>query len=571
MRRSALSPAVKALLAGIAAAVLYSGLIQPFRLFEVPQLKTQDLFFAARHLLPRTNPLLKDIFLIVVDDESIDRVQERWPFRRRVYADLIEKTSAARPRAIGLDFVFAGKGEPLDDYLLGESIQDAGNVVLAAFVDPEGNLLMSLKEIRKGARGSGVVNKLLDKDLYVRRAKLFYRDHSGNVVAWPWEIELLIHLFSLDRESFHISDRGVTFKSLKDGKDVFIPFHYRQDTAINYRVKLKDVPHLSFWKAMESKDLASKIKGKILLSGANSRGLHDYYQTPLGMMPGVVVNLNLLLNILGGDFLHRLPSAADSFLVSLFVFLATFVGIKFDVLRATGMMTLITALIWTLFFTLFWCNLTGDYFTPFLAGWLSFVGLTFYRYFHTFIENIRLRGEVVTDPLTGLYNRRFLESRIDTELAKLASEKRGRRTDNLHELSVLMLDIDNFKKINDTYGHQFGDDVIRSVSFSIRENTRKDDIAARFGGEEFCVVLNHTNREQAVQIAEKIRLSVEEKKFSYVNQMAQFTVSIGVATAREDALLSSRALIRGSDLALYEAKKTGKNKVCIYSSKNSGE
>ncbi|MBI4549852.1 MAG: diguanylate cyclase [Candidatus Omnitrophica bacterium] len=571
MRRSAVSPVVKALLAGIAAAAFYSGVAQPFRIFEISQLKTQDLFFAARHLIPRTNPLLKDIFLIVVDDESIDRVQERWPFRRRVYAELIEKASAAKPRAIGLDFVFAGKGEPLDDYLLSEAIQDSGNVILAAFVDPEGNLLMSLKEIRKGAQGSGVVNKLLDKDLYVRRAKLFYRDQAGKVVAWPWEIELLIQLLGLDRESFRILGRGVSFKSLKDGGEVYIPFHNRQDTAINYRVNLEDVPHLPFWKAMESKDLASMIEGKILLSGANSRGLHDYYQTPLGMMPGVVVNLNLLLNILSGDFLHRLPPAADSFIVSLFVFLATWMGVKFDVLRATGMMTVVTALIWAVFFAFFCFNLTGDYFTPFLAGWVSFIGITFYRYFHTFIENIRLRGEVVTDPLTGLYNRRFLESRIDTELAKLASEKRGRKTDELHELSVLMLDIDNFKKINDTYGHQFGDDVIRSVSFSIRESTRKDDIAARFGGEEFCVVLNHTNRGQAIQIAEKIRASVEGKKFSYVNQMAQFTVSVGVATAREDNLLSSRALIRGADLALYEAKKTGKNKVCIYQHQNAHE
>jgi len=166
--------------------------------------------------------------------------------------------------------------------------------------------------------------------------------------------------------------------------------------------------------------------------------------------------------------------------------------------------------------------------------------------------------------LTGLYNRRFLESKIDAELERMAAVKGGRKTDPMQELSVLMTDIDNFKKINDTYGHQFGDDVLKTVSFCLKECTRRDDVVARYGGEEFCVVLFHTPKESALQIAEKIRKSVESKEFSYVSQIARFTISIGLAASRTDELFSSRAILRGADKALYQAKKTGKNRVCLY-------
>jgi len=535
---------------------------------EIPKLKTQDFFFAVRHFLPVRLPILKDILLITVDDESIDKIKERWPFRRRIYADLLRKLQAGNPRLVALDFVFAGKGEPLDDFLLSEAIEQAGNVVLASFVDEGGNYVLALKDLRKAAKDSGVVNKLLDKDFFVRRTHLFYRDQHGKIVAWPWEIAILRELLGLDKKQFELAEQGLRLKTI-GGRDpfFFIPFYDHKEAAINYRFNPEDIERLPLWKALEAKDLAERVRDKIVLAGATSRVLHDYYQTPLGVMPGVLVNLNWLVNILTKEFLKKIPLPLSAVFLTLFTFLSAYLGLRYDVMRGIAVLSLATLGLWGIFFFLFCYNYLGDFFTPFFGGWLVFLAVTFYRYFHTFIENVKLRSEVVTDPLTGLYNRRFLESRIDAEFAKLASEKRSRKTDPFHELSVLMIDIDNFKRINDTYGHQFGDDVLKTVSFSVRESTRKDDVVARFGGEEFCVVLMHISKEEAVQIAEKIRKSVEAKKFNYVNQITCFTVSIGVAATREDGLLSTRAIIRAADLALYEAKRAGKNQVYVYSNK----
>lgn len=560
--------ALKAVASGFLAAVLYAGVIAPFRLLDIPILKTQDFLFSMRYLLPYHPDLLKDVFLIAVDDESIHQIKEKWPFRRRIYADLLQKLSAAGARLVALDFVFAGKSEPLDDFLLAEAVQKAGNVVLAAFVDAQGNYVLSLREIREGAAGSGVVNKLLDDDLYVRRTRLVYRDNDQKIAAWPWEMEILKKLQGFELDKLRISPEGLYYEPdpLNDGR-FYIPFRDHKNTAINFKLKLKDIRQASLWKVIQAEDLSGMVKDKIVLAGSTSRGLHDYYHTPLGVMPGVVVNLNWLVNMATRDFLRNIPFAFNLLSVTFFAMTGAFLGLRFDVMKGAAGLLGATVAGGFLSFGLFCSNYIGDFFTPFLALWLVFLFVTLSRYFHTLVENVRLRGEVVTDPLTGLYNRRFLESRIDAEFAKLVMERQSRKMDAYHELSVLMMDIDNFKHVNDTYGHQFGDDVIKNVSFCIRESVRKDDIAARYGGEEFCVVLIHTRKEEAIQIAEKIRKGVESKKFNYVNQITRFTISVGVASARMDNLLSSRAIIKAADEALYEAKRTGKNRVCQFVNK----
>ena len=567
MSRDQLSSLLKSVLISLVVSLFYIGVLQPFSLLEIPKLKTQDLFFAVRHFFVQPRSFLKDMVLITADDESIEKLHERWPFKRRVYAELLNRIAQAKPRLVGLDFIFSGKGEPSDDFLLSQAIQKSNNVILASFVDLQKNFVFPLDEFRYGAQASGVVNKLLDTDLNVRRATLFYRDNQNNVIGWPWEVEILISFLGLERGKFEPTNNGVLFNPPNQKANFFIPLYDRKGMMINYRFSLDDIDRIPIWEALQAKDLSARCQGKIVLVGATSKILHDDYHTPLGLMPGIVVNMNLLANLLTKDFLKKIHPFFNTIFIFIFVFIAAYLGREGNVLRSLILLSVATAAFFAGFFALFVNNYLGDYFSPFLGGWLSFLLIAFYRYFHIFLENIQLKGKVVTDPLTGLYNRRILESRIDMELERLTNAKGVRKTDPLFDLSILMIDIDNFKKINDTYGHQFGDDVLKNISFSIKESTRKDDLVARFGGEEFCVVLPHTNKEEASQIAEKIRASVQARKFNYVNQVTTFTVSIGVASAKTDQLLASRTLLRAADAALYEAKRTGKNKVSLYQEK----
>ena len=163
----------------------------------------------------------------------------------------------------------------------------------------------------------------------------------------------------------------------------------------------------------------------------------------------------------------------------------------------------------------------------------------------------RLRFRAYRDILTGLYRREFLEELVQQEFYR--SKRYG------YHFSILMIDIDNFKQINDKYGHLFGDKVLRTVAGIIRKNLRKSDIAVRYGGEEFLVVLPHTDLRRAAVVAERIRKAIEETKIDKV----QVTVSIGVA---DNSLVENfKDLIQKADSALYKAKRTGKNKVVICS------
>jgi diguanylate cyclase len=165
-----------------------------------------------------------------------------------------------------------------------------------------------------------------------------------------------------------------------------------------------------------------------------------------------------------------------------------------------------------------------------------------------------VRKESLTDPLTGIANRKAL----DIELSQAIEQARI----NDEPLSVVMCDIDHFKKFNDTWGHQTGDQVLRLVAHCLSENVKGRDTAARYGGEEFAVILRQTPLEAAVNLANQIRSNVESKKLmkkSTGDILGTITISGGVATLRPDD--AAATLLQRADERLYAAKASGRN--CI--------
>jgi two-component system, cell cycle response regulator len=159
----------------------------------------------------------------------------------------------------------------------------------------------------------------------------------------------------------------------------------------------------------------------------------------------------------------------------------------------------------------------------------------------------------VTDPLTGLYNRRYLETHLTSLIEHFIN--RGK------SLAVLALDVDFFKPINDTYGHDAGDKVLQELASRIRENTRSIDLCCRTGGEEFVLVLPSTNMQAAHVIAERLRKSIAFKSFTAGPASGiPVTISIGVATL-DSASDSLETLLKRADSALYAAKREGRNRV----------
>ncbi len=167
-----------------------------------------------------------------------------------------------------------------------------------------------------------------------------------------------------------------------------------------------------------------------------------------------------------------------------------------------------------------------------------------------------------TDFLTGLKTRGFFEQQLDLELAR--AERRGT------PLAILMIDIDHFKRLNDTHGHQAGDIVLRDVAAILARDLREIDTAARYGGEEFILLLPETDLQGATLVAQRVRYSVEQANFftgvrtGSGQESEHVTISIGVALFPTEARFK-RDLLEASDAALYEAKARGRNRVILYS------
>lgn len=177
----------------------------------------------------------------------------------------------------------------------------------------------------------------------------------------------------------------------------------------------------------------------------------------------------------------------------------------------------------------------------------------------TAADLIRLNSESITDPLTKLYNRRYLEQRLEAEVV------RSKRYSL--DLSVLMVDIDHFKQINDRYGHQAGDVTLSTFGSLIVAASREVDIVARYGGEEFLVICTNTAIDEAALVAERLRKLVESNKVkipdsSGGSKTIQITISIGMA-GLSASVDSKKKLVQAADKALYNAKGEGRNRVIV--------
>lgn len=169
-------------------------------------------------------------------------------------------------------------------------------------------------------------------------------------------------------------------------------------------------------------------------------------------------------------------------------------------------------------------------------------------------ENAALYRQAITDELTGLFTRRHFQHILERNLAR--HEKYGEK------LTLLMIDIDDFKKINDTFGHPAGDDILKNIASTISKSTRDQDFSFRYGGEEFSVLLPSTDTNEGEAIAERIRDIVERTTSATGGHDLKVTVSLGVASCPENAR-TLRALVAEADKALYEAKYSGKNRVAV--------
>lgn len=168
----------------------------------------------------------------------------------------------------------------------------------------------------------------------------------------------------------------------------------------------------------------------------------------------------------------------------------------------------------------------------------------------------KVKHDSMRDSLTGLFNRRVLEQMLDLEQRKREAVP----------LSLLLIDLDNFKAINDTYGHPAGDAILQSAARTLRDSARDADLVVRYGGEEFAVMLPSASASVALEVGERLRKCIENKTVEYNGNLVRVTASLGIAHRSGKDSFPVKEIMSLADQALYQAKKSGKNRVCFYSS-----
>ena len=167
----------------------------------------------------------------------------------------------------------------------------------------------------------------------------------------------------------------------------------------------------------------------------------------------------------------------------------------------------------------------------------------------------QLREQAIRDPLTNLFNRRYLDETLERELAR--AEREG------YPLCIMMMDIDHFKTVNDTYGHEAGDVVLRTLADTVTADSRHGDFACRYGGEEFVLVMPNISPETAIERAIDLHREIEDLSIPYGRFNLSVTLSIGVACYPDHGETGDE-LIRAADQALYDAKHAGRNRISVY-------
>jgi diguanylate cyclase (GGDEF)-like protein len=566
---------------------------------ESYELKTYDLRLqAADKNNHKAENINKDIVIISIDNASLDFLESelgRWPWSRDVYADTIDYLSKDGARLINFDLMFVGyqKGFEDKDLKLAEAVSKHDNVYVSMSFDirsdaknppdlPQAlkvkvenksktanfdygfnysNLIMD--KILNNTKNIGIINFLRDEDNVSRRSPTFF-DYNGS--TYPYMPLKLASDYIVKNEKVNIDKYVINEKNQLVFGNRKIQLDEYGSMIINWYGGLSTFKYVPFWKIYKSIENERKglppvldknfFKNKIIFIGATATSLYDIKSTPLSRIyPGVEVQATVFNNILDNNIIERVSAPAN---FGICILLAFLIGIAVIKIREPIISTVTSVIILAAYFgfATYMLNRHNLWFDVLPQTAFALMTFTF-----MFIVKYVLKSKdfeytyklATTDGLTNLFNHRYFQEHLTKSMKKC--DKTGER------FSLVLIDIDHFKKFNDTYGHQAGDEVLRQVGQTLRKAVKAHDLVARYGGEEMVIVLDKAHSEAALKIANRICKTVADRPFELSEGLTvNVTISLGVATYPIDGTTSAE-LIEFADQGLYRAKKNGRNQV----------
>lgn len=534
-----------------------------------------------------------NIVIVAIDDASYEYILDNygeWPLTRDVYAKLVDYLEAQHPQSVAFDLMFVKsmKSLPQADLALVNSFKKYDNLYTAMNFDnqPEGlripptlpkNLAVNLKNnggkvdftaqtytncrsilpaILDATSNVGMINVSRAEDGILRRMPVFL-SYQGKF--YP-QLGLKVGLNYLKN-----SDNTVDNNFVIDGNYLKLGNRkiYLDDNGnaiLNWYGSAGTYEYIPLYKLI--KIAKGEIKNeydfnnKIVYFGTTASSLFDIKTVPVSRIyPGVEVQATYVNNIIDNNFIKKMSKPVT---VVAGVILALLTGLIIMNISSAFVSSLTSLSLYVLYvlgayWSMKYFNLWVDIVYPMLLALTAFISAYIVKYFITSRDFEHQYKLATTDGLTELYNHRYFQEQMKLNVEN--SKRYG------NEFSMIILDIDFFKKFNDTYGHQSGDAVLRQVAQTLKRSVRATDIACRYGGEEMSIILPNTGKNVAHSTAEKICERVSSNKFKLQgDKEVSVTISLGVSTYPQDGQTPSE-LIEAADKRLYNAKNNGRNQV----------
>ena len=533
----------------------------------------------------------QDIVIVAIDDASYEYILDNygeWPLSRDVYAKIVNYLEKQSPRSIVFDLMFVKslKSSNDADTALINTFKKYKNLYTSMNFDNQSEELRTPPELpskltfnitnnsktdfseltytncRKILQGIidatsnlGIINVSRSDDGILRKMPVIikYKNDFYPQLALKVGLDYLgetQNSFEIDKHSdFVINSERKIFID-KDGSAILN--WYGPAETYTY------IPMYKLIKAVngEKTELDFDFSNKIVYFGATASSLFDIKTVPTGkIFPGVEVQATYLNNIIDNNFIKKVDRGYTIALSLLLALLIASVVSRVNSAFTASMMSLSTYFIYILIsyyalrFENLWLELIYPLIFSIAAFTLAYIGKYLVKS-RDFEQQYKL---ATTDGLTELYNHRYFQEQI-----RMQVEQAKRYSTNF---SLIIIDIDFFKKFNDTFGHQSGDAVLRQVAQTLKKNVRSTDIVCRYGGEEMSIILPNTIKDEAHTTAQKICNRVAEKKFKLIgDKETGVTISLGVATFPFDGDTAQK-IIEAADKKLYEAKNNGRNQV----------
>ena len=571
-------------------------------------------FDIRQNIISKNKQVNKDIIIVTVDDPSYEYLIETygdWPIPRNAYAEILDYIQAQNPKYVAFDLLFIKSLNRIpnsdnkliegfkkykntytafnfDDYsfelrkppLINEKIKSDIKVLSDDFAPYKyTNCRIIMSEIIEATKNIGHINTPKSDDGFTRTVPILvkypkYNQNNYKEIQDDYYLYMTVKMiidYLNKYENQNISDLIIDSNNNLILGNKKIPLTKNGEAILNWYGKSgtevdTTFKYVSFWEIFKSIQAEKEgkqailpndlFKDKIVYVGTNVFALSDIKTVPTSKyLPGVEIHATLFNNILDNSLIHT-ASLPYNILITLVLSSA----VAFTVFRIRSVYVSLILFVFLTIAYLYFTTYVMDKYNVWV--WLVIpIACSIFIFICSFIIKYLLKSRdfeytyklATTDGLTELYNHRFFQEKIRQKIVQAEKNKTN--------FSLILIDIDFFKKFNDKYGHQAGDAVLKHVANTLKRNVRTEDFVCRYGGEEMTIILNNVNNEIAVRTAQEICKIIAEKKYELTPELeVNITISLGVSTYPENGKTPAE-LIEYADKCLYKAKENGRNQV----------